>query len=166
MNWGAIGAVGEILGALAVLVTLVFLARQIRQTNQLGRAEAEREWFATWHGIVARLMGSAEAADLLRNGLDHYAALSPDDQAVLSTRLIAFFDHADILRRLNENGYVSDDIRDRVVGVCLGIIRTPGGAEWWARVAPFTMFHEYFDALPRDDAPPITDMMSYLSRPG
>lgn len=166
MSWGAIGAVGEILGAVAVLVTLVFLARQIRQNNQLGRAEAEREWFATWHGLVARLMGSAEAADLLRNGLDHYASLSPNDQAVLSTRLIAFFDHADILRRLNENGYVSDDICERVVGVCLAFLRTPGGAEWWARVAPSTMFHEYFDALPRDQVRPITEMLEYLSRSG
>ncbi len=43
MNWEAIGAVAEVCGALAVLVTLIYLAVQIRQQNQVARAQVGQQ---------------------------------------------------------------------------------------------------------------------------
>ncbi len=100
MNWDAIGASGEVFGAFAVIVTLLFLAGQLRQNNTLGKAEAERDWFSTWHNLVRESMGSDEAVELMRNGLNRYSELSPNDQAIFSTRVLAMFDHVDVLRRL------------------------------------------------------------------
>jgi hypothetical protein len=40
INWEAVGAIGEIVGAIAVFATLVYLARQMRQSNELLRAQA------------------------------------------------------------------------------------------------------------------------------
>jgi hypothetical protein len=164
VNWEAIGAAGEILGAIAVLVTLVFLANQIRQNNSIGKAEAEREWFATWHGLVRETMGSPEAVELLRQGLDHYANMSVDEKAIFSTRMIAMFDHVDVLRRLHQKGFVDDDMLDPILGVLSSIAATPGGDQWWREIGPVLSISDYFDEHRDVEATPITAMVPYLQR--
>lgn len=104
MNWEAIGAMGEVVGVIAVIVTLLFLSNQIRQSNKLGRAEAERDWFSTWHGLVREAMDSEESVELFRRGLCEYSSMTPNQRAVFSTRVLAMFDHVDVLRRLHEKG--------------------------------------------------------------
>lgn len=32
----------------------------------------------------------------MRNGFNHYADLSPNEQSMFSTRVVAMFDHADV----------------------------------------------------------------------
>ena len=52
MNWDAIGAVAEIIGAMTILVSLVYVSMQIRQSNAIAQAEAERDIYHHWsHGI-------------------------------------------------------------------------------------------------------------------
>ena len=43
MNWDPVGAIAEVCGALAVLVTLIYLAVQIRQQNQVARAQVHQQ---------------------------------------------------------------------------------------------------------------------------
>ena len=43
MDWEAVGAIAEACGALAVLATLIYLAVQIRQQNQVARAQVHQQ---------------------------------------------------------------------------------------------------------------------------
>jgi len=161
MGWEAFGAIGEMVGGLVVLVTLVFLSRQIRQSNKIGKAEAERDWFIKWHDLMKATAADPEIANLFRNGLNNYTDLDKNEKAVFSGYLISLLDHADVLRRLNAEGLVSDDLAQPVINVCLAFIESPGGKDWWGEVGPVMTIYPYMQSLPRDDVRPMTDMFSY-----
>lgn len=108
-------------------------------------------------------MGTEEAVQTMRLGLNSYHSMDPDKQAVWSTHLMCLFDYADVLRRLNEKGYVADDILRPVIRNLQGIIQTSGGAEWWQQVGPGLTVFDYFESQPRDDVPPLTELMTYFS---
>jgi len=164
LNWEAIGVIAEVIGAFAVVVTLIFLANQLRQSNTLGKAEAERDWFSTWHNLVRESMGSDEAAELMRGGLNDYSKLSPNEKAVFSTRILGMFDHVDVLRRLHETGYVSDDLLGAVLNAMSAIVATPGGRDWWKEIGPMLSIYRYFDEHRNKNAVPLTQLMPYFSR--
>ena len=163
MNWEAIGAISEVIGAVAIIVTLIFFAGQFKQSNTLGRAEAERDWFSTWNVLVRESMGSSEAAELMRNGLNSYFNLSPNEQAVFSTRLIGMFDHVDVLRRLHEHKYVADDLIETLLTALNAMVSTPGGLAWWKEVGPMISIYKYFEEQRNEEAIPITQLMPYFS---
>ena len=79
MNWDAIGAMGEWAGAVAVVVTLFYLAMQVRQSNVVALAEAERDFWTTWHGVVNRVGVDLEAA---LSDLSFSAACTPFSRSV------------------------------------------------------------------------------------
>ena len=117
MNWDAVSAIGEVFGGLLVLATLLFLAHQIRQSNRLGQAEAQRDWFAKWNDIMRATAETADVATLFRKGLHSYSTLEKSEKAVFSGYLISMLDHADVLRRLNEQKLVADDMTQPVIKV-------------------------------------------------
>ena len=158
-DWGAIG---EIFGAIAVVFTIFYLARQMRQNNLLGQAEAERDWFAVWHNTIRSLMGTRDSASITRKGLNIYGEMHPDEKAVFSTNMICLFDYADVLRRLHSKGYAPDDVLEPVMQNLLGMIKTPGGAQWWEQVGPILTIYDYIETQHHRDTHQITDVMDYL----
>lgn len=139
------------------------MASQIRQNNTLGKAKAEREWFSTWHSLVRDSIGSEKAVELFRNGLHNYSGLSQNGQAVFSTRLIAMFDHVDVLRRLHEKNYVADDLLEPLLNVLNATVATPGGRECWEEIGPMLSRHSFFEKHKKESPMPITSLMPYFS---
>ena len=162
MDWGAISALAEVSGVIIVVVTLIFLAIQIRQSNRLGKAEAERDWFGKWHDLVQAPAKDFDAATAFRNGLNHYNSLEKSERAVFSGHLVALLDHAQSAHRLNLKGYLDDDLLVKIMNTCIGYIKTPGGAQWWSEVGPYMGVYQYLEALPRDNIPAYTEVISYF----
>jgi hypothetical protein len=162
MNWEAIGAIGEVVGAIAVIVTLLFLSNQIRQSNKLGRAEAERDWFSTWHALVREAMGSEESVELFRSGLNEYSSMTSNQRAVFSTKILALFDHVDVLRRLHEKGYVADDLLAPLMNVLNAIVATPGGSQWWMEIGSMLSISSYFEEHRDPNSVKFTELMPYF----
>lgn len=127
--------------------------------NQLGKAEAEGEWFAAWHDTLRSTMGSIEPATIMRNGLNNCRKLDLNEQAVFSTNMTCLFDYADLLRRLNKQRYVADDILEPVMRNLVAIINSPGGAVWWNQVTIF----EYVNTLSKSGIPSLTEVMDYFN---
>ena len=163
MNWEIAAALGEILGACAVIITIGFLAIQLRQSNTLGKAEAERDWFAIQQQIVKDMTATEESAKLMQAGFARYSELTSTQQAAFSCRLINFFDHVDALRRLHEKGYVADDLLDRLVANLNGMVCTPGGKEWWKQTSSILAIAPYFEKHRQEDAVPITDLLPFFA---
>ncbi len=165
VNWGAIEALGDIVGTFAVVVSLVYLATQLRQVNKISKAEAEREWFQSWHEITRNLGARAEVATLVRKGLHDYESLSLDERAQFHSHVCGIFDHTDLLRRLHEKGFVSNDLYESHLLICLAFISSTGGKQWWDDVSatlPVAPWLEKARAKMSKQISPITDWVSFL----
>ena len=44
----------------------------------------------------------------------------------------------------------------------LGMIKTPGGAQWWQQVGPILTIYDYIEAQDHRYTHQITDVMDYL----
>jgi hypothetical protein len=163
MSWDAIAALAEISSAVAVFITLVFLARQIRQSNRIGQGEAERVWMASFHQLVASTTADLETTQLYKQGLHSFSSLDDDQKAMFHTLLVGLMDSGDALRRLHDQNLVSTQLLDAAVdGVCVGLIVTPGGAEWWAQVGPIFAGYEFFEGRKSSSSVPLTDVVPFL----
>lgn len=122
---------GEWAGAIAVVATLFYLARQIRQSNQLGSAHVEREWFDASHEVIRSLGSNQETGDIVQRGLAAYEALTASERTVFHTRFVGLFNQTDLARRLHAKGLLDQDILDAGSKICISIVLTDGGGDWW-----------------------------------
>jgi hypothetical protein len=164
-----LGNYGEFVGAIAVVVTLGYLATQVKQNTRSQDenrraviAESERGWFSSWHEILRSSLGSKESVAIMRKGLNHYETMDADEKGVFSVHMICLCDYADVLRRLHEKGFVTDDVLNPVMSNLLGFIVAPGGAAWWSKVGPVLTIFDYMESLDKKDAPDILDVMDYF----
>jgi len=164
-----LGNYGEFVGAIAVVVTLGYLATQIKQNTRSQDenrkaiiAESERGWFSSWHEILRTSLGSEESVAIMRKGLNHYETMDPDEKGVFSVHMICLFDYADVLRRLYQKGYVTEDILNPVIANLQGFILTPGGAAWWNKLGPVLTIFDYMESQDMRNAPDIMTVMDYF----
>jgi hypothetical protein len=162
MDWEAITALCQLAGTLAVFATLFFLSGQIRQSNRIGQAEAEREWYAKWHELTRAPMATPEIAMAFRDGLHDYDGLNNGEKAVFSSHLVALLDQLDALRHMHKAGMVSDEFLAPSLRTCKSFINSPGGAQWWLDIGPLMGVYEYLEALPRDDVPPANERFGFF----
>jgi hypothetical protein len=161
MDWEIIGATGEWAGAIAVVVTLIYLARQIRQSNRLGSADAEREWFTAWHEIVRGLGSDQETGDIVQRGLNNYKTLTPSERTVFHGRIAGVFNHTDLARRLHQKGLIPDDMIDATLQLCLSIIITKGGREFWAEMGPGFPLYPHVETYRKVNEHSVTPFNAY-----
>ncbi|MGR8950453.1 MAG: hypothetical protein ACU84Q_20610 [Gammaproteobacteria bacterium] len=136
MNWEALGALSEFFGSIIVVVTIFFLAQQIRQANKLGTAAAEQEWFDGWNDIVRHLAIDVETGELMQTGFNDYSALTAPQKAVFMTKLVGIFNQAELALRLKRKGLLDTALTEKVMDICVSILMTDGGSEWWKDVGP------------------------------
>jgi hypothetical protein len=146
MNWEIVSSTGEWAGAIAVVVTLFYLARQIRQSNQLGIAASEREFFDAWHDIVRNLGSDTAVGGIIQRGFLDYKSLQSEEKIVFHTRVAAVFNQADLARRLHDKDLISVDLVNGVLSVCLGVVLTKGGGEWWDEMGETFPIYDYFES--------------------
>ena len=158
MNWEVVGSTGEWAGAIAVVATLFYLARQISQSNRLGEADAEREWFDTWNAVVTNFAEDEKTAELVQKGLSSYHSLKGPQKMVFNARMASVFNQTDLARRLCEKGVFSQDVLDKVLGICAGIITTKGGGEWWQAMGAALSIYEYMETWKKEHADSITPL--------
>ena len=124
MNWEAIGAVAEACGALAVLVTLIYLAVQIRQQNQVARAQVGQQRADSIIQIVAFYLNSEEDFSLFKkitsNGDLKPTDLSESEQ--IRARMISIPLRANLENTYEQyrNGFISEEhYQDVMIPNCL-----------------------------------------------
>ena len=165
MNWDAIGAVGELVGGLLVLVSLVYLAAQIRQTNRLAEADAERETLDSYSSMLARIVSNPEVIVIGQRAFTDWRTLLNKEKAQFHHLTAPIVNHLDTVLRLHEKGLISRELRDLFGNLFLSMVTSPGGKQWWAEVngAFPASCREYVARRLREtpDWPALTDVMPF-----
>jgi hypothetical protein len=133
MNWDAIGAVGEWAGAIVVVATLFYLAGQVKQSQRMARAVAQRdlllrvsEWTRMTHNE------NQGTFDKFVMGLRDYDTAEPLTQMHIDKHLSEFVFIAEAALNMRKDGFFSDGTWAGIEGAVLALLRTPGGQQWWA----------------------------------
>jgi hypothetical protein len=133
MSIQELGAIGELVGGVAVIATLIYLAIQIR----LSAGEARREAVNSERGAASfplqlcRLTESPENVEALRNGLQDYESLPPDQAGRFNTLLLGLFVSFVTVNDYYEQGIIPKDEFEASKGNFLRLLITPGGRQWW-----------------------------------
>ncbi len=131
MNWESIGVIAEVIGVIAIFVSLVYLAVQVRQSNLIAAAEAERDILQSWmHGLEG-FVDSDRTTEFFLKGLADFDGLSPVEKTRLSYRL-AQLNMVYIAALENEKkGLIAPHLVKSFGDVVFSHITSPGGRQWW-----------------------------------
>jgi hypothetical protein len=137
--------VAQILAAVAVIATLGYLAAQTRQQARISRSEMYMSISDGWGRIAADMRRDPEFTRLLRVALRSWTEISKNQQVRVHGFLTDLIVHLDAVLTLRAQELIDEDLSHPWVDNSLGVILTPGGAEWWAE----TNF--YFTPQVRDE---------------
>ena len=134
-----LGNYGEFVGAIAVVATLAYLAVQVRQSNQIEKAESIRSTTDNYVNTILQVN-----SPLFRKAMIDFDGLSGDDQMTVHNYLIALFliEQTEVTLSNRRLGEVSD-----WPPVLASWTRAPGIQQWWLKVGrTFSSdFHTYID---------------------
>ena len=137
MNWESIGVIAEVIGVIAIFVSLVYLAVQVRQSNLIAAAEAERDILQSWmHGLEG-FVDSDRTTEFFLKGLADFDVLTPVEKTRLSYRL-AQLNMVYIAALENEKkGLIAPHLVTSFGDVVFSYITSPGGRQWWETTGRF-----------------------------
>lgn len=127
----------EILGGLSVFISLIFLAIQIRLSNELARADSQRQARHAWQ---ENLFYMSENSRDVRKFLHCYEGMNPDAQMKAAHALIGMGNHLDLLLKLEEKGLETSDNVRFMTDAFVGLVSTQGGNKFWRDMASIEMF--------------------------
>ena len=127
----------EILGGLSVFISLIFLAIQIRLSNELARADSQRQARHAWQ---ENLFYMSENSCDVRKFLHCYEGMNPDAQMRAAHALIGMGNHLDLLLKLEKKGLETSDNIRFMTDAFVGLVSTQGGNKFWRDMASIEMF--------------------------
>ena len=140
-----LGAIGELVGGVAVLVTLIYLAMQMRQGNEIAKADAVYKAVNTW-SVYRQMITDAGLSEVMAKARAE-EELSPSEKIRL-WGMIAEMTYASVAAYVNQP-YQAANFAPAAVAAEIGdcaVLR-----ETWAILE---------DALRRDDMGPFADEVS------
>jgi hypothetical protein len=151
MDWNAIMAVAEILGVVLLVVSLIYVSIQLKQNNQLARAESERDILRDWNHEISKLVRDASATHIFQKALVNFDALSNVEKCMFMVRMANLINVYISCLRMAEKGMINDKEVIIFGDVCFSIIITPGGRQWWSVAGPlFTIKAEIDRRIERE----------------
>ena len=123
-----LGAIGELVGGIAVVGSLIYVGLQVRQSNQLNRAESVRAYVRDYNALLAKLT-DPDFAELMRKASVDFNNLSRNDQlrahGWLFPHVMLGFGNFFVDREGAEPLSVLADQSNAIT------ISAPGFAQWW-----------------------------------
>ena len=126
MNIMELGAIGELVGGVAVVASLIYVGLQVRQSNQINRAESVRSFVRDYNTFLYKL---EEKTDIWRRGTVDFEGLSKDDQSRLHYLLLSHFmlGLGDSIATPDRSDQFASFIDTSVAFMA----HTPGLSQWW-----------------------------------
>jgi hypothetical protein len=125
--------ISQSVSVLAILVSLIFVIRQLRQSQKMERAAAQRDLLlrvSEWTRMVNQ--DSDGTYDRFLRGLREYDTAYALTQMVIDKALSEFVFIAESALNMHRDGFFSDGTWAGIDGGVLALIRTLGGQQWWA----------------------------------
>ena len=123
--------VGQTVAVVAILMSLLAVVWQMRQSQKMERAAAQRD-------LLLRVsewgrMTNAQAGDIDRFvvGLSEYDGSDALTQLFMDKAFSEFVFVAESALNMHRDGFFSDGTWGGIEGAALALLLTPGGKQWW-----------------------------------
>lgn len=123
--------VGQTIAVIAILASLVAIWYQMRQSQKMARAAAQRELLLRVSEWTRNFLTTGGNGDLLMRGLVEYEASEAAIQNEVNKALAEFVFVAESALNMHRDGFFSEGTWIGIEGAALSLLRTPGGAQWW-----------------------------------
>lgn len=160
----------QVFGVLLVSGSLIFVGLQMRQTHAVERANAQRHLLTQWQEWVVSLSHDAGAFDDVRDCLHDYFGSPPFKRTrFFGWAFFALFICEQGLYQSRE-GLINKTSFDRMIGVVLSIIATPGGRQWWTEASQLVgpdisaYLNRQLAGGPESLPPPFHEMATHYAR--
>ena len=164
MNWEAISALADVIGVLLIVISLIYLGIQVRQSNQMALAESERELLDHWRQAVAGISKDDRTTDIFLRGLNDFDSLSNLEKMRFSVIMQPLINTYISSVRMDAKSLI-DSKEVAIFGdICLAMILTPGGRQWWDVVGPyFTIYEQINERIAKEGQsfPSWTEMVPF-----
>ncbi len=123
--------IGQTVAVVAILASLVAIWYQMRQSQKMERAAAQRELLLRVSEWTRNFLTIGGNGDLLTRGLVEYEASDAATQNEVNKALAEFVFVAESALNMHRDGFFSEGTWIGIEGAALSLLRTPGGGQWW-----------------------------------
>ncbi len=132
MSLETIYYIGQTIAVIAILASLMAIWFQMRQSQKMERAAAQRDLLLRVSEWTREFVNVSERGDKFTRGLFEYEAADAATQQELNKALSEFVFVAESALNMHRDGFFSEGTWAGIEGATLALLRTPGGAQWWA----------------------------------
>lgn len=138
MSLETIYYLSQIIAVLAVLASLIFLGVQVRLSNQqtsqaniIARADSQRDILNNAAKFLQLTLDNPTILQDVRLGLMSYDKAPPETKNNFATWAFGLLHLMEQAVYMNDDGLITSSSFAGFETAALGVIVTPGGAEWW-----------------------------------
>jgi len=131
MTLEAIYYIGQTIAVAAILVSLVAIWFQMRQSQKMERAAAQRELLLRVSEWSREFTASGDDGDNYIRGLVEYENNEAAVQMEINRALSEFVFICESALNMRKDGFFSEGTWIGIEGATLALLRTRGGQQWW-----------------------------------
>ena len=131
MNLESIYYIGQPVAVAANLASLFAIWFQMRQSQKMARAAAQRELLWRVSEWSRQINSVNENSDNFNRGLLEYESSDASVQSIINGVLSEFVFICESALNMRNDGFFSDGTWAGIEGATLALLRTPGGQQWW-----------------------------------
>jgi len=121
--------IGQTVAVMAILASLVAIWFQMRQSQKMERAAAQRELLDRVSEFTRGF--TQEETDHWLLGMNDFDGASHETKTVLHNKLMEFVFITESALNMHKDGFFSEGTWAGIDGAMLGMLRTPGGQTFW-----------------------------------
>ena len=129
--------IGQTVAVIAILASLVAIWLQMRQSQKMERAAAQRDLLKSVADWSEKLLDASEAGDDFVRGLVSYKDADSKTQSAIQTFVGNFVFITESALNMHKDGFFSEGTWQGIEGAALALLRTPGGREYWNHAQHF-----------------------------
>ena len=151
--------IGQTIAVVAILASLFAIWFQMRQSQQMERASAQRELLDRVSEFTRNF--SAEEGDHFVLGMHDFDGAEHETKVFMHACLSEFVFITESALNMHNDGFFSEGTWAGIEGAMLGMLRTPGGQQYWSYMQHIVGF-EIADHLNKRLAVVGTDGPNFL----
>ena len=123
--------IGQTVAVIAILASLVAIWLQMRQSQKMERAAAQRDLLKSVADWSEKLNNLQDGGDALARGLVSFDDADAQIKGAVQTFVGNFVFITESALNMYKDGFFSEGTWQGIEGAALALLRTPGGREYW-----------------------------------
>ena len=124
--------IGQTIAVVAILISLVAIFFQMRQGQALARADSQRDLLKSITQFLNLTMDNPKVLEDVRRGLQEYDSQPHQAKSNFATWAYGYLFVMEQCVYMKKDNLITESSFNGFEVGALGIISTPGGAQWWA----------------------------------